>query len=246
MTHSAVNRDGSERTGVDRTACQHRREHHSLLAAAERRVLTWIAQRLPPRITSDHLSAVGLVSMLVVGVGFAAYRATAWAAVVVVLGLVVNWFGDSLDGTVARVRGLERPRYGYYVDHVIDLAGTTFLFAGLAGSGLMSPLLAMILLSAYFLVCAETYLATHAVSAFRMSFFGVGPTELRIVLGAGALKASGGAWITLGGSIAVRLFDIGAVVATVGLVVAFITAASTNTRTLSELEPLPTRARSAA
>ncbi len=127
------------------------------------------------QVTSDQLSAVGLLSMVAVGVGFALFPWTPWAAPLVIAGLVANWFGDSLDGTVARVRGLERPRYGFYVDHVIDLMGTTFLFGGLAFSGLMSPILALVLLAAYLLVCAETYLATHAASVFRMSFLGFGP-----------------------------------------------------------------------
>ena len=104
-----------------------------------------------------------------------------------VLCLLLNWFGDSLDGTVARVRDQQRPRYGYYVDHVIDLAGTALLFAGLAASGYMSPTIATLVVAAFFLVSAETYLATHARGVFKMAFIGVGPTELRILLAAGAI-----------------------------------------------------------
>ena len=104
-----------------------------------------------------------------------------------VLCLLLNWFGDSLDGTVARVRDQQRPRYGYYVDHVIDLAGTALLFAGLAASGYMSPMIATLVVAAFFLVSAETYLATHARGVFKMAFIGVGPTELRILLAAGAI-----------------------------------------------------------
>ena len=168
----------------------HSRENRSLLAGPEKRVLIWLANRLPLAINSDHLSAIGLAAMFAAGVSFAAFRLTPWAAAGVVISLAINWFGDSLDGTVARVRNQQRPRYGYYVDHVIDLAGTTFLVAGLAASGLMSPLLAAALLAAYLLVSAETYLATHARGVFRMSFLGLGPTELRILVAAGALKAA--------------------------------------------------------
>jgi phosphatidylglycerophosphate synthase len=110
----------------------HIREHLSLLADAERRALIWIAGRLPARIHSDHLSALALLSMLAAGVSFAGFRVTPWAALGVIVSLLANWFGDSLDGTVARVRGQQRPRYGFYVDHVIDLAGTALLIAGLA------------------------------------------------------------------------------------------------------------------
>src|SRR4051812_48516937 len=101
----------------------HTREHRSLLAAPERRLLTWIAGRLPPWIGSDHLTIVGLLSMPAAGLAFATIQ-TSWlhaAAFIVALG--ANWFGDSLDGTLARVRCQPRPRYGYYVDHVIDLFG---------------------------------------------------------------------------------------------------------------------------
>jgi hypothetical protein len=104
----------------------HVREHGSLLARIERRVLIAIARRLPSFVTSDHLSCLALAAMGAAGLSFAAFRVTPWAAAGVVVSLAVNWFGDSLDGTVARVRGTERPRYGFYVDHVIDLAGTIF------------------------------------------------------------------------------------------------------------------------
>jgi phosphatidylglycerophosphate synthase len=221
--------------------CDHVREHHSVLASAEKRLLHWIARRLPPWINSDHLSILGLASMAAAGLAFAAFRWTPWAAVAVVAALTANWFGDSLDGTVARIRRQQRPRYGFYVDHVMDLAGTACLVAGLACSGLMSPLAAAILLAAYLLVSAETYLATHAAGVFRMSFFGCGPTELRVVLAAGALKAAGGAWIALGDLGTIRLFDVGALVATIGLAAVFIVSAARTTRALYVAEPLPVR-----
>ena len=117
----------------------HVRQHNSILAAAEKRALIWMATRLPRWVNSDHLSALGLASMAGAGAAFvlAASDPVAGASLVV-LCLLLNWFGDSLDGTLARVRDQQRPRYGYYVDHVIDLAGTAMLFAGLAASGYMS------------------------------------------------------------------------------------------------------------
>jgi archaetidylinositol phosphate synthase len=222
-------------------ASSHVRLNYGLLAGAERRVLEGIARRLPDSINPDHLSALGLASMAAAGAAFAAFRwnagVAAWA---VIAALAANWFGDSLDGTVARVRHTERPQYGYYVDHVIDLAGTTFLFTGIAFSGLMNPLLALALLGAYLLVCAETYLATHATGVFRMSFFGFGPTELRVLLAIGAVKAAHGAFVTIAG-IGMRLFDVGAAVAIAGLAVTFIISAATNIRALYRAEPLQRR-----
>ena len=220
-------------------SANHIREHVSFLADSERRALIWIAGRLPARINSDHLSTLALLSMLAAGVSFASFRITPWAALGVIVSLIANWFGDSLDGTVARVRGQQRPRYGFYVDHVIDLAGTALLLAGLACSGLMNPTLAATLLAAYLLVAAESYLTTHAAGIFRMSFLGFGPTELRIVLAMGALKAVSSPWIALGRPLEVRLFDLGGIVAIAGLALAFIVSAVRNTLALSAAEPRP-------
>jgi phosphatidylglycerophosphate synthase len=219
--------------------CSHVRQHRSLLAGAEKRLLIAIARRLPSRVTSDQLSLLALVSMLVVGSGFAAMRATPWGALTVFGGLVGNWFGDSLDGTLARVRGHERPRFGYYVDHAIDLAGTVALFAGLACSGVMSPLMAMAVLSGYLLVCAEVFLATYSVGVFRMARAGMGPTELRILLIAGALYAAWHPFVDVPWFGAQRLFDVGGAIALVGFAGVFVTSTLRHTRHLYELEPLP-------
>jgi phosphatidylglycerophosphate synthase len=217
----------------------HVREHGSVLAAAEQRALIWIADRLPSFVTSDHLSALGLLSMLGAALSFAAFRLTPLFAGAVIACLAANWFGDSLDGTVARVRARQRPRYGFYVDHVIDLAGSTVLLTGLACSGLMSPIVAAALLAAYLLVSGESYLATHAAGVFRVSFLGFGPTELRIVLAIGALKAAQTPHVNTGVLGTVRLFDLGGVVAVAGLVAAFVVSAVRNTRALYAAEPLP-------
>jgi archaetidylinositol phosphate synthase len=218
----------------------HVREHKSVLAAAEKRALIYMAERLPRRLNSDHLSALGLTAMLGAGASFAAFRLSpAWAALGVVACLAANWFGDSLDGTLARVRQQQRPRYGFYVDHVIDLAGSTFLLGGLACSGLMSPLIAASLLSAYLLVSAETYLATHAAGVFRMSFIGFGPTELRILIAIGALKAAVSPVVDVPALGLMHLFDIGGLIGGAGLMFACTAAAVRNTRALYLAEPLP-------
>jgi phosphatidylglycerophosphate synthase len=223
------------------TAGKHTRENMSLLARSEKRALVWLARRLPLFINSDHLSALGLLAMAAAGLSFAAYRVSGWAAAGVVVSLIANWFGDSLDGTVARVRDQQRPRYGFYVDHIIDVAGTTFLLAGMAGSGLMNPLIALIALVLFLAVSAESYLATHAAGVFRMSFLGFGPTELRIVIAAGAIRAAVSPWADLGPFAHLRLFDVGGIVASIGLGIAFVAAAIRNTTALYLAEPLPER-----
>jgi archaetidylinositol phosphate synthase len=222
----------------------HVREHRSVLAAVEKRALIWIAERLPERITSDQLSAIGLGSMVLAGLSLAAMRVTpwaAWGAAGLVVCLIANWFGDSLDGTVARVRGQQRPRFGYYVDHVIDLVGTTALLSGLAVSGLMSPLMAATVATVYLLVCAEAYLATHAAGIFKMSFLGFGPTELRILLAIGVVKAALAPEVRVPLFGPMLLFDVGGAGAIVGLTVAFVTSVVRTTRALYQAEPLPAR-----
>jgi phosphatidylglycerophosphate synthase len=227
-------RDGRNKSMASSTAVpgMHTREHKSVLAGIEARALVWMARRLPAWVTPDHLSMLALASMAAAGCSFAAFRVTKWAALGAVASLAGNWFGDSLDGTLARVRRRERPRFGYYVDHVVDLAGTTFLFVGLACSGEMSPTLAMALLAAYLLVMAETFLATHATATFRISMWGFGPTELRIVLAAGALKLADTGLVFIEPVGQVRLFDLGGIVAIAGLGIAFVVSSLRNTHAL--------------
>lgn len=215
----------------------HVREHRSLLAAAEKRLLVRIAGRLHPSVNSDHLTALAMLAMAGAGFAFAAIPRTPWAAAAFVGLLALNWFGDSLDGTVARVRNRQRPRYGYYVDHVVDLAGTAALMIGMAASGLMTPAIALGLLAAYSMVSAESFLGTHARGVFRMSFAGFGPTELRLVLAAGAVKVAFDPRVRIFGS-ETLLLDAGGSVAIAGLVVAFATTAIRNGVALYGEEPL--------
>lgn len=205
---------------------RHRREHRSVLAEAERRLLIGIAERLPLQVGPDHLTALGLASMMAAGLAFAATPLDARAPLLVVPFLFLNWFGDSLDGTLARVRRQERPRYGFYVDHVVDVVAAASLMGGLAASGLMAPVLALVLLSAWIAVMAESFLATHAGGVFRLSFGGFGPTELRILIAAGATQvAVASPNVTLPGLGDLRLFDAGATVALAFLIVAFVVSA---------------------
>ena len=216
----------------------HVREHTSILMQSEKRLLTWIAQRLPPWVTSDHLSLLGLFAMLLAGL---AYWASSWeprALLIVVVALALNWFGDSLDGTLARVRNRQRPRYGFYVDHVIDIAGTLLLVSGLAASGYMTPLIALGLLVAYLMVTAESYLATHTVGVFRLAYLGVGPTELRILLATGTLVLLYRPVVQLAGFGPFLLFDVGGVCAIVCLAVTFVVSALRNTMVLYREEPI--------
>jgi archaetidylinositol phosphate synthase len=216
---------------------EHEREHRSLLAAAEKRLLIRIASHLPPWIHSDHLTVLALAAIALAGLGFWLARWDSQWLWVVVGALAVNWFGDSLDGTLARLRRVERPRYGFYVDHVLDIVGITFLLTGLACSGFMTPVIALSLLVAYLLVAGEVFLTTAVRSVFRMSFAGFGPTELRIVLATGAIALHGDPHVSFGALGRAQLFDVGGVVANAGLLVALVWAIVRNTAALARLEP---------
>ncbi len=214
----------------------HVREHRSVLAAAEKRLLIFLAERLPGSVNSDHLTTLALAAMGLAGAAFAAARWDRRALWLVVVALLLNWFGDSLDGTLARVRRAERPRYGFYVDHVLDILGTTLLFAGLACSPFMTPIVALALLVAYLLVAGEVFLATAVHGVFRMSFGGIGPTELRILLAAGAMALMHDPHVSIG-AVTVRLFDFGGVLAAAGLVAVFVVSVTRNTSALAVAEP---------
>ena len=136
------------------------------------------------------------------------------------------------------MRGHQRPRYGFYVDHILDTFGTLFVLGGLAISGDMTPIVAAALLIAYYVLSIEIYLATYCVGRFQMSFWGWGPTELRILLAAGALALLVKPIVTIFG-MEMLLFDVGGIVATVGLIVTAIMSAVGNTHRLYAAEPLP-------
>lgn len=184
------------------------REHTSLLAAAEKRALIWIAERLPRSVNSDHLTAAGFIALIFAGGAYWYSREHKWALIAVIGLLALNWFGDSLDGTVARVRNRQRPRYGFYLDHLLDAIGISILLSGLAFSGLMTPWVAYLFLIVYLLLSIEIYLATYAIGKFHLSHWNFGPTELRILLVIGNLFAMRRADFILAGH-QFLLFDAG-------------------------------------
>jgi archaetidylinositol phosphate synthase len=220
----------------------HVRHHASLTSGPEKRLLVWMARRLPSWVNSDHLTVLALAAMALAGAGYALARYDQRALWLVVFALALNWLGDSLDGTLARVRGTERPRYGFYVDHVLDIVGITLLMAGLSCSGFMNPILALVLLVAYLLVSGEVFLAMAVQHVFRMSFAGFGPTELRIVLAIGTLALFRDPHVEAGFFGRLPLFDAGAILATAALGIALAVGIARNTRALARAEP---RARTA-
>src|SRR5436853_4296784 len=165
------------------------REQTSLLAPLERVCLSWLARNMPTWVKPDHLTLLGFIAMLVAGACYAVARWWPAAFLIVNVCLAINWFGDSLDGTLARVRNKQRPRYGFYVDHIIDAFGILFVISGLALSGLMSWNVALGVLVVYFMLSIDVYLATYTIGTFKISFYKFSPTELRILLAIGNLRA---------------------------------------------------------
>ena len=158
------------------------RVQQNIIANMEKKVLIWLAARTPQAINSDHLTALGALGMLFTGVSYALARYSQYGLLLACTFLALNWLGDSLDGTLARYRNRQRPRYGFYVDHIIDCFGVTAVLAGLSASSFMQPMVAAWVLVAYLLLSAEIFLATYALGKFEMSYVGLGPTELRILL----------------------------------------------------------------
>ena len=208
------------------------------LATAEKRCLVWMAKRMPGWVTADHLTALGALAMLMAGLSYWLARWYPIGLVLVIFFLAVNWFGDSLDGTLARVRNHLRPRYGFYVDHVVDALGQFFLVGGMGLSGYMHPMVALGLIIVFFMLSIEAYLATHARGRFRMSFWGFGPTELRVIIAIGNVRLLFKPTATLFGH-TFLLFDVGAVVAIVCMAATLAVAIFRNTRALYLEEPLP-------
>jgi len=222
------------------TNARETRIHGSMLAASEKRLLIWIAERLPAWVNSDHLTALGAIALLAAGACYAVGHQVPAALVMVVVLLAINWFGDSLDGTLARVRHQERPRYGFYVDHVLDALGILFLIGGLVLGGYMSLVIGAGFLVTYYLLTIEIALATHALGTFRLSYWKMGPTELRILLAVGTLMLLRSDSVVIAGQ-RFLLFDVGGVVAIAGLLITFLSSAIQNTRKLYLEEPIVKR-----
>jgi phosphatidylglycerophosphate synthase len=192
------------------------RVQESWVSAAEKRALVWLAVRTPERVNPDHLTILGLAAQIGAGISYALVPRNRYALLGAIACLALNWVGDSLDGTLARVRQRLRPRYGFYVDHMVDSFGALALMGGLAASGVMHPALAITLLILFLMLSIQSYLATHALGEFRLSFWRFGPTELRILLAMGNLALLWKPQVRLLGE-PVRLFDVGGAIGLAGM-----------------------------
>ncbi|MGA2886670.1 MAG: CDP-alcohol phosphatidyltransferase family protein [Terracidiphilus sp.] len=215
-----------------------RRVNKSLTASIEKRALQWMAERAPKWLSSDQLTLLGLSAQLGAGLYYALSRYNRWVLLLAILCLVLNWFGDSMDGTLARVRHQQRPRYGFYVDHMVDVFGSVALMCGLGFSGFLHWQTAIAMLVAFLLLSSESYLATYTLSCFQLSHSIFGPTEIRILLIIGNLALLHSPYSTLFGH-RIFLFDLGGVIAAVSMFAMAIVVTIRHTAELYRQEPLP-------
>jgi len=224
------------------------REKTFLLAGAESRVLTWIARRVPARVLPDHLTALGVAAAVGIAAAYAlSNQSPAWLWVASGL-LVMHWLGDSLDGTLARVRGIQRPRYGYYLDHLVDAMATALIGVGLGLSPHMLLATGLVIVIAYLVLSINTYLETSVFGTFSLGYGRFGPTEARIALIAvnAAMALGLGLGIEVLGVHATLLDAVGLAGAAT-MLVALAVRAARNLRRLAEREPAgTTRLRAAA
>jgi len=213
------------------------RLQESFTAAAERKALAWLAVRLPAQVNSDHLTLVGFAAMFLAGASYALARTQRAGLILATFFLALNWFGDSLDGTLARLRNRQRPRYGFYVDHMIDTFGGLFLMGGLAISGFIDWRIALGMFVAFLMLSVQVYLATYTVGTFQLSFAKFGPTEIRILLALGNVAL----WFHPDARIlgfAYRIFDAGGIAAIAGMSLMLIVSTLFNTVKLYRAETL--------
>jgi phosphatidylglycerophosphate synthase len=213
------------------------RIQQSFVASAEKRTLVWLAERTPAWINSDHLTILGFVSQCLAGVCYALARVDPDALVAGIGFLALNWLGDSLDGTLARVRNRQRPRYGFYVDHITDTIAAFFLMGGMAVSEYVHPGIALGMLIAFLMLSIEAYLATYTLGEFRLSYWKFGPTEIRILLAVGNLVLLRHPTVRILGK-PMLLFDVGGVIAIAGMGLMLIVSAIRHTAELYRAEKL--------
>ena len=154
----------------------------SVLNAMEKKLLVAIASRMPRQVTSDTLTLIGVLGAVVCFIGFVLSNISLQFLWLVVIGLFINWYGDSLDGTVARVRGTQRPIYGYFLDHNVDVLNEALLFIGAGLSPLISLPVALFALTGYFALTIYTCICQICKNEFRLTYLGLGPTEFRLII----------------------------------------------------------------
>jgi phosphatidylglycerophosphate synthase len=225
---------------------QSKRIQTSVLNAAEKKVLVWLAQRQPRWVTSDMLTAIGVVGAIVVAVGYIlSNRHIGWLWLAS-LGFVINWYGDSLDGTLARVRGTQRPVYGFFLDHNIDGITIAIMCIGAGLSGILNLYIAMAVLAVYLMLSISVYINAHLKGEFKLTYAGMGPTEFRLIMvvvntlfaTVAPLREWDVCFRVFGTPIALGAFDFLGIIIAVVLVIIYLNNFCTDAKEYAEADPV--------
>ena len=221
----------------------------SVLNALEKKVLVWLAQRQPKWMTSDILTYIGTFGAVVIAAGYILSALNINFLWLSSLGFVINWYGDSLDGTLARVRKLQRPVYGYYIDHTIDAINEVIIFVGVGMSGLMHLNIALLALVMYFLITINVSINAHLKKEFKLTYAKMGPTEFRIIMVlvntllilVRPLREFSHSFVLLGHEFTFRALDYIGVVIVIVLALMHLTTVRKDIADYAEMDPMPKR-----
>ncbi|MBP5171732.1 MAG: CDP-alcohol phosphatidyltransferase family protein [Bacteroidales bacterium] len=221
----------------------------SVLNAAEKKALVWLAERQPRWVNSDMLTFMGTLGAIVIGAGYMLSDLNIKYLWIASLGFVINWYGDSLDGTLARVRKQQRPIYGFYVDHTMDVVNEIFMFLGIGLSQLVHFDLAVLCLLLYIMITLNVTTNTHLKGEFKLTYFSLGPTEFRLLMIVAntlliyvkPITAYSREFVLRGSTITVGMLDYLALAVLVLLSVIYVVTIIKDIRYYSKKDPLPER-----
>lgn len=219
----------------------------SVLNALEKKVLVWLAQRQPKWMTSDILTYIGTFGAMVIAAG---YILSSWDIRFLWLssfGFLINWYGDSLDGTLARVRNTQRPVYGYYIDHTIDAINEVMIFVGVGISGLMNLEIALLALVMYLLMTINVSINAHLKKEFKLTYASMGPTEFRIIMIVintlfvliRPLRDFSHSFTICGNEITLRALDYIGIIIIVILALMYLSTVRKDIRDYAKMDPMP-------
>jgi len=233
MTSNAIRENAKKHRAGNNS---HKRINDILLGPLERPALQWLAARMPRWVTPDRLTGVGLLGSVVIFFSYLLTNITAHFLWLASLGLVINWFGDSLDGTLARYRKIERPKYGFFIDHTVDVVSTLLVVFGLGLSPYVRFEIACLALIGYLAMCVFVYIRTYVEGVFKISYGRFGPTEVRliVILANAVIYFLGNPTVALAFGV-LSIYDLIAAIVAIILIIIFVVSTISQARELAKL-----------
>ena len=221
----------------------------SVLNAIEKKVLVWLAERQPRWVTSDMMTFIGVLGAVVIAVGYILTSQNINFLWLSSLGFIINWYGDSLDGTLARVRNTQRPIYGYYLDHTVDAINEVMIFVGVGLSGLMHLEIALLALVMYLLMTISVSINAHLKKEFKLTYASMGPTEFRIIMiiintlfaTISPLREFSHSFMIFGSDFTFKALDYIGVAIVIILAIMHLTTVRNDIKDYAEIDPMPER-----